>query len=445
MGILIDNDKLENAYRCIDVKNAIIAINLIGPPISFLFLLFGIIRMCFAKKKKTFLTKIILIIFFSEVVQTISKMLQMVKYAYDDQRDDKTLKDLDLPRGIICQIQIVLAISSDYCSLISTLLLTLRCYDVMKKKRLFDTKRNEFVAMVTDIVISISLGIIFLIIDRARAEDNISYRYDVRDRCSYWCWLEHGTSLGCFGVYAILLVFNIIYAFKTYCHLKKGYSKLIEETESSEGNKMPTPLVKLNTLSDSASNTTEQKKLIKITKEEMDRIKKTNLAKIKSLIYPLVTIIYWSFAAIYRITDDAVMWKYDYGTNPNDPDESANKEKEDFTNNPSFKNAVEFFFVVFTLFSSIRGILYGLSFMAFEEKIFFNICKKVCKLCLDEKDFAIDEDDEDDENEKQRNTEMSMSEMYYNKKNEDNKESDEECEEVEDKKLNKMKIINYNI
>ena len=436
MGSLIDNENLENAYRCVDVKNAIIAINLIGPPLSFIFLLFGIIRMIFVKKRKSFLTKIILIIFCSEAVQTISKMLQMLKYIYEDQRDDKTLTDLDLPRGIICQIQIVLAISSDFCSLISTLLLTLRCYDVMKKKRLFDNKRNEIVAIVSDIVFSIFLGIIFLIIDRVRAEDNISYRYDVRDRCTYWCWLEHGTSLACFGFYAIILVLNIVYAFKTYCYLKKGYSKLIEETEFSEGNKKPTPLVEANSISDYSSNTTEQKKLIKITKEEMERIKKTNLAKIKSLIYPLVTIIYWTFAAIYRITDDAVMWKYDYGSDPDAPYESADKEKEDFTNNPDFKNAVEFFFVVFTLFSSIRGILYELSFIAFEEKTFFNICKCVCKLCLDEKDFTTDEDDEDDEddkNEKKRNTEMSMSEIYYNKKNENNKECEEECEEEEDK------------
>ena len=433
MGSLIDNEKMENAYRCVDVKNAIIAINLIGPPLSFIFLLFGIIRMIFVKKRKSFLTKIILIIFCSEAVQTISKMLQMLKYIYEDQRDDKTLTDLDLPRGIICQIQIVLAISSDFCSLISTLLLTLRCYDVMKKKRLFDNKRNEIVAIVSDIVFSIFLGIIFLIIDRVRAEDNISYRYDVRDRCTYWCWLEHGTSLACFGFYAIILVLNIVYAFKTYCYLKKGYSKLIEETEFSEGNKKPTPLVEANSISDYSSNTTEQKKLIKITKEEMERIKKTNLAKIKSLIYPLVTIIYWTFAAIYRITDDAVMWKYDYGSDPDAPYESADKEKEDFTNNPDFKNAVEFFFVVFTLFSSIRGILYELSFIAFEEKTFFNICKSVCKLCLDEKDFTTDEDDEDDKNEKKRNTEMSMSEIYYNKKNENNKECEEECEEEEDK------------
>ena len=123
MGDLIDTKKVDEIYRCVDVKEAIVYINLIGPPISLLLLLFAIIRMIYLKKRKGFLTKIILIIFISEMVQCISKMLQMVKYLFEDERDNKKIDDLDLDRGIICQIQIVLAISSDFCSLLSTLLL----------------------------------------------------------------------------------------------------------------------------------------------------------------------------------------------------------------------------------------------------------------------------------------------------------------------------------
>ena len=436
MGNLIDEENIDNIYRCVDVKYAIIIINLIGPPISFIFLLICIFRMIFAKKRKTFLTKIILIIFISEVIQTISKMLQMLKYHYDDQRDDKNIFDLDLPRGIICQIQIVLAISSDFCSLLSTLLLTLRCYDVIKnKKRFFDKGYNEIIFIISDISVSIIFGIIFLLIDRYRAVGNVSYRYDIRDRCSYWCWLEHVTSLICFGFYAVVLVFNIIYAFKTYCFLKKGYNKLLEESEFSEDNSDSAPLVGATSQGDIPMNIPEQKKVIKITKEEMDRIKKTNLARIKSIIYPLVTIIYWTFAAIYRITDDIVMMRYDYGFDPQSPFDGADQEKKDFTEHPNFQNAVEFFLVTYTFFSSIRGILYGFSFIAFEEKIFFNIFKKLCKSCLVEKEFTTDEDNNEQEN--QRPTEMTSSEIFYMKKdnntnNESKKDSDEECEEVEE-------------
>ena len=122
MGDLIDMINVDENPRCKDVKRAIIYINLIGPPISFLLLLIGIFRMIFAKKHKSFLTKLILIIFISEAVQSISKLLQMLKYAFTDERDKKEIDDFDRPRSLICQIQIVLAISSDFCSLFSTLL-----------------------------------------------------------------------------------------------------------------------------------------------------------------------------------------------------------------------------------------------------------------------------------------------------------------------------------
>ena len=321
----------------------------------------------------------------------------------------------------------------------STLLLTLRCYDVIRnKKRFFDNKYYEITCLISDIAASIILGIVFLLIDRAKAEGNISYRYDVRDRCSYWCWLEHSTSLGCFGFYAILLVFNIIYSIRTYCFLKKGYIKLKEESEFPEDNDTPAPLVKtdMGSFTDGGgSMSSEEKKLYKnkITNEEIERIKKANLARIKSLIYPLVTIIYWTFAAIYRIIDDIVMMKYDgYGV---DPTEGSENEKKDFKDNPSFLYAVEFFFVTYTFFSAIRGILYGFSFLAFEEKICYNFFERLCKFCLDEKTFMTDDDTSDQE--KQRPTEMSSSEMFIYKKDGNNNETkrdndDDECDEVDE-------------
>lgn len=381
-----------------------------------------------AKKNFTFLTKIIIIIFISEVVQTISKMLQMIKYAFDDDRDNKEFKSLDLARGVICQIQIVLAISSDVCSLLSTLLLTLKCYTVIRnKKKFFDNGNNELYCIIGDIVFSILMGIMFLLIDRARAEGNVSYRFDVRDRCSYWCWLEHATSLGCFGLYVVLLVFNIIFAFKTYRFLSKGYTKLKEESEFSEGNNIISPLVESGNSSELGTMTPD-KKVNKITKEEMDRIQKTNLARIKSLIYPSVTIIYWFFTAIYRITDDIVMMKYDgYGVNPT---EGSEQEKKDFKEYPNFHNAVEFFLVVYTVLSAIRGILYGFAFITFEEKVFGNVFKKICGCCLKEKEFITDDDN--NEQTTQRPTEMSFN---INKKEESDNQTgkdDDECEEVED-------------
>ena len=402
MGDLIDTKKVDEIYRCVDVKEAIVYINLIGPPISLLLLLFAIIRMIYLKKRKGFLTKIILIIFISEMVQCISKMLQMVKYLFEDERDNKKIDDLDLDRGIICQIQIVLAISSDFCSLLSTLLLTLRVYDVIKnKKKFFDQDYVEIICISLDIGISIILGIIFLMIDRYIAEGNVSYRYDVRDRCTYWCWLEHISSLICFGFYVLILIFNIFYAFKTYCFLRKGYIKLLEEADFPKNSKFVSPLGDIKSqVSESEENNS---RLINTSKEEIKKIQNLNLMRLKSLIYPLVTIIYWTLAAIYRIVDDSFMMQFDIG---DDPDDLTIKEQQFFEEYPSFQTAVQLFLVAYTFLSSIRGILYGFSFIVFEEKIFFNFFRKIFSCCTKDDELLSEDDCKNPDS--VRNTEMSQ-------------------------------------
>ena len=382
MGDLIDMINVDENPRCKDVKRAIIYINLIGPPISFLLLLIGIFKMIFAKKHKSFLTKLILIIFVSEAVQSLSKLLQMLKYNFTDERDNKQRDDFDRPRSLICQIQIVLAISSDFCSLFSTLLLTLRCLDIIKnRKKFFDRGHNELKFIILDIGISIILGIGFLLLDRLITivgfDHNISYRYDVRDRCSYWCWLEHYSSFACLALYVAVLISIIVLSLRTYRFLNKEYTKLKEENSFSKVSTINNILTQSSL--EEKEMREEKKKLDNITKEENERIKNLKLMKIKSLVYPLVTIIYWIFAAIYRIFDDSFMIRFDYGDNA---DKLSEEEISFFEDYPGFQKFVEFFFVVFTFLSSIRGILYGFSFIAFEEKIFYNIFKKSCGICL---------------------------------------------------------------
>ena len=398
---IIDTKNVTLNYRCNNVKESIVYINLIGPPLSLIFLLIGIIKMFKARKNKSFLTKLILIIFISEAFQSISKLLQLVKYAFDDERDIKENVNFDNPRGIICQIQIVIAIASDFCSLLSTLLITLRCYDVIKnKKKFFNRGNNGLISIILDISISIILSIIFLLIDRriVVTENNTSYKYDVRDRCTYWCWLEHYSSLSLFGVYVLILIAIIIFAFNNYCFLRDKYNKLKGESEFGEETNEITSLgVQSQT---GETKEPENKKIFNQTKEELKRIQDLNLMKIKSLVYPLVTIIYWVFNATYRIVDDSYMMEYDYAA---DPVEAADKERQMFEGNESWHKAVQTFLVAYILMSAIRGILYGCAFIAFEEKIFFNIYKKCCGCCLKEKDLG----DVDDDTLNRKSTEMA--------------------------------------
>ena len=366
MGTIIDLEQMERAYRCNYVKLAIIIINLIGPPISFILLVIGIFRMSFANKKLTFLTNLIILIFTSEIVNNLSKMFQLIKYNFPDLREDKTIVDKDTPRGIICQIQIVTSIYSDICSLLATLLLSLRCYDVIKNKiRFFDKRKNKIFSIAFVILLSIIFAISFLFLDRSLSD--VSYRFDVRDRCSYWCWLEHISSIICYIIYLIILVINIYFACKTNNYLKKGYQKLLEENniiEEENNNDNKTPFN--GNSKDSFSN---------LTKEEQKRIEELKLMRKKCLIYPNVTIGIWSFATIYRLLDTIFMYPFDHG---GDPDKSNKREEDFFKEYPFFQILVQFLLFMHTFVSANRGLFYGFSFIIFEEKLFFNFFRHYC-------------------------------------------------------------------
>ena len=405
MGSIIDLEEIDRAYRCNRVKLAIIIINLICPPISFFFLVFGILRMIFANKKLTFLTNLIILIFTSEIVNNISKMIQLIKYNYPDERMNKDGERRDNARGIICQIQIVTSIYSDICSLLASLLLSLRCYDVIKNKiRFFDKRINRILSIVFVISISIIVAISFLFIDR-RISD-VSYRFDVRDRCSYWCWLEHISSLICYTLYLNILVINIIFACKTHNYLKKGYQKLLKENNISEeenNDDIKTPF-----------DESPKNKYSNLTKEEQKRIEELKLMRIKCLIYPSVTIGIWSFATVYRFLDTIFMYRFDHGEDP----EGSNRDEESFFNDfPFVQFLVQFFLLIHTLLSATRGLFYGFSFIVFEEKLFFNFFRKCC---------SKNDLNNNEEEQKQILSDSRVSDQNEIKNVEDNEEKNED-------------------
>ena len=444
MGNIIDTENVENIYRCNHVKYAIIFINLIGAPLSLFFLLYSIFKMISTKKKISYLTSLILLIFSSEIVNSISKMLQLLKYAFDDDRDIKDIEIMSMinARGIICLIQISTAIYSDFCSLLTTLLLSLRCYDVIKnKKRFFDKGNNAILSILSVIFLSIILSIGFLVLDREIIGNKVSYRYDVRDRCSYWCWLEHYSSLGCYFLYWIILIINIIFACKTNSYLKKGYNKLIEENMiiSEKNNSLETPLNEIskdnnNSKNKDSSDFIKQKKNNNLSTEEKKRIEELYFMRIKCLIYPSVTIIIWIFFATYRIVDDLIMLKFD--NTDISPSEGREKEKEFFEDFTFVQVLVQFFLVIHTLLSSFRGIFYGLSFIVFEEKTFNNFFRKFWN-----KIKKKDDSDIKDENEIVRNTNTNS---LVSDNNEIKNKEENEYNEKQEENISKTDTIEMN-
>ena len=154
--------------------------------------------------------------------------------------------------------------------------------------------------------------------------------------------------------------------------------------------------------------------------------------RIKCLIYPIITIIIWIFAITYRILDKAILGDFDSGENA----EALNEEEKIyFEKNPKIKDLVQFFIVLHTIISATRGIFYGISFIVFEEKAIFNVCRRMCiqKINtneIDPKSIVSDssrisdknetkylEDNEEEKDDMEENNENENIEMNMNKEN----------------------------
>lgn len=413
MGSLYDLDNVEYNPRCSDVKGVIIIFTYSCAPITFILLTYCIVKMMPNKKRSSFLAQIILLIFFSEIMTSISKLLQFLKYAFEDTRKNADKNSVETPRGIICQIQIVTSIISDFGSLLGTLLLSYRCYEVMKgKKRIFDQKKSRILVIVLIILISIILSISFLFIDRTNTRDSITYKFDLRDRCSYWCWLEHKTSIYCYFCFLFVLGLNIFYAIKTNCYLRSSFKRILEQSlvfvEKNEN--------------DENMNISKDRNYSILATDDKKRLKEIRIMQIKCFIYPIITIVIWFFLCLYRFIDDFAMSGIDDSDNRAQGEE---EEKNFFNNHPGLKEFVEFNLVFHTLLSSIRGILYGISFIIFEEKsfknIFRNCCLKCCKCCCCDIGFLeeMDENQKDPNKESLTSDALLMTESMGRSSNED--------------------------
>ena len=392
MGSIIDLEATEKNLRCEHVKLVVVLANLIVVPISTLLLTICIIKMtCLKKKSLSFLTYIILLIFSAEMMNNISKILQYFKYAFEDKRDDQSFNnDEETPRGIICQIQIFTSIISDYICLSGTLLLTIRCYQVMKSKnRALDKKNVRILSFGLIIGISILLSLIFLFIDRSRTNNLAGLRYDLRDRCNYWCWLEHRTSIACYSTYFILLVLNSVFAFKTNYFLKKHYQSLLKKS--------------LVLISDDDNNNTSGEEAY-LAEDDKKRIKALKIMRIKCMIYPWITIGIWSLSTLYRIIDDSIMHDVDFVENP---DESEAIERDKFLNNRPLQHFEEALLIFHSILSSFRGILYALSFIIFEGDVAGQFFKKnvfkICCCCRKIENYGLLEDEDNDGSNKEIN------------------------------------------
>lgn len=412
MGDIIDLENIENIPRCTHAKLLVIIFNLIGAPSSFIILIISILIMIHNKKRITFLTSIILFIFFFEIMNSFSKLLQLLKYAFEDTRPIEQKNEIETPRGRICQIQIVTSIFSDFGCLLGTLLLSARCYDIIKnRKRCSDSKKIKFLSFFCITAISIIFAIGFLLIDRYKTSQIISFKYDLRDRCNYWCWLEHDLSSICYGFYVLIIIFIGIYFYLTIKYLNKSYQNILEKSIVLIGNSEGT---NINNKENINSKEVIQEKQY-MSKEDKDRLDELRIMKIKCVIYPSVTLIIWFLSLIYRIIDDFVLKDIDKS-----PD-SAMDEKKIFDEYPGLQGFVESNLIFHTILSAFRGTLYGFAFIIFEEKAFGDIFRRFYRCCFKKLNiYDLDDDEQNNDDKINSSSSSSMTDMNGKDSNEEN-------------------------
>ena len=381
MGDIIDLEKIDEEHnlRCQHAKLGVIIVNFIGVPSSLIILIFCIIRMLWTKKRFSFLTKVIILLFSFEITNCISKLLQLFKYSFEDSRTFPDPNIIETPRGIICQIQIVLSIISDYGCLLGTLLLSLRCYGVIKNKiRFLDFKKWQNLSLIAIIFISSAFALLFWGLDKDDTKYSIGFKYDRRDRCNYWCWLGHYYSRICYAIYLLLLIVNIIIFSLTTAYFRNSYKNLVEKCVVTRDE----PNLSNNNR-DIIDYTEETKENRYISPDDKKRLKELQIMHVKCFIYPIISIIIWFLSFIYRIIDDTVLYNVDNGI------DGHSNDFDILSKNRNLQRFIEASLIFHTILSSFRGIFYGYAFAIFEDKAFSNnfketlykISKKCCCFC----------------------------------------------------------------
>ena len=370
MGDIIDLEKIDHEHnlRCQHAKLGVIIVNFIGIPSSLIILIISIYQMCSNKRRLSFLTKVIIFLFSFEIMNCISKLLQLFKYFFEDSRPFPDPNRIETPRGIICQIQIVLSIISDFGCLLGTLLLSLRCYGVIKNKlRFLDSRKSQNLSFIIISIISSMFALLFWGFDKVYTSDSIGFKYDRRDRCNYWCWLGHRFSTICYSIYVLLLIAIIVIFVLTTINFRKSYNTLVEKFVVIYDKPN---LSKNNKDKDNIDYIDETKEKLSISSDDKKRLKELQIMQVKCFIYPIVSIIIWTLSFFYRLIDDVLLINID------DDFHNSYSDYQFLHDHPNIQLFIETNLIFHTILSSLRGIFYGFAFIIFEDKAFHNIFKE---------------------------------------------------------------------
>ena len=227
-------------YRKGDPSTVSCESKLVSELISLFSIIFsGIVIYVTAKYTKLNIVKhLILQILISEIIDGVDILLVII----EDAQWPRTFENYFTRRGI-CFTQIFLSIFVCLWTLISSLFISIRIYDITKNNTIFKKKLMKnihyFVALFS-FLISFCFWVGQILFQAKQLEYSLDYLYQVSRTHRHFrhmhCWFEKNTNYVIFSIVLLLIGFSIFFSIKGILVLKNIKNKITEELEFDDSN-----------------------------------------------------------------------------------------------------------------------------------------------------------------------------------------------------------------
>lgn len=292
------------------------------------------------KIKKSIMTTSLFIITISEIINCISKLLNILRQLI------KPKNEQDYSYWLIGQVQILFSLFSDSCTIISSFILTLKIYKTTLRHGLnFFNSKNIFIkillfSLLTPLFFSLTILFLNIYLYGGTAEESES-EYKI------WAWINCRLSLLVYSIVWIFIISIMILIGKTISYLNKRKKELLQEEEDD----------------DDEDNVTKESSESSILSE------KINETVNKLYYFPIVTCVIWILLSIDRIPDDIINL-------------GMKGKKYVYQGNWLYVKYATIF--LHNVIGSARGIIYCVTFFRVDSKLFNEIknvlsCAWLCK------------------------------------------------------------------
>ena len=227
-------------YRKGDPSTVSCESKLVSELISLFSIIFsGIVIYVTAKYTKLNIVKhLILQILISEIIDGVDILLVII----EDAQWPRTFENYFTRRGI-CFTQIFLSIFVCLWTLISSLFISIRIYDITKNNTIFKKKLMKnihyYVALFS-FLISSCFWVGQILFQAKQLEYSLDYLYQVSRTHRHFrhmhCWFEKDTNYVIFSIVLLLIGFSIFFSIKGILVLKNIKNKITEELEFDDSN-----------------------------------------------------------------------------------------------------------------------------------------------------------------------------------------------------------------